>query len=58
MGFLLSMLESSKINSMHFHALMHPGSPGSVMWTLLHGVLGFFLMMVGSGWKLCLLSLS
>jgi len=51
-------LESSKINSMHFHALMHPGSPGSVMWTLLHGILGFFLMMVGAGWKLVLLSLS
>lgn len=51
-------LESSKVNNMHFHALMHSGSPGSVMWTLLHGLLGFFLMMVGAGWKLVLLSLS
>eukprot|EP01083_Nonionella_stella_P090123 251799_1 len=51
-------LESSKINSMHFHALMHPGSPGSVLWTTLHGVLAFCLMCVGAGWKLLLLSLS
>jgi len=51
-------LESSKINSMHFHALMYPGSPGSVMWTLLHGVLAYLLMLVGAGWKLILHSLT
>ena len=43
---------------MHFHALMYPGSPGSVMWTLLHGVLAYLLMLVGAGWKLILHSLS
>merc|ERR1719384_2760094 len=51
-------LESSKINTIHFHALQHPGSPGSVAWTILHGILGFFLTLVGAGWKLVLLSLS
>ena len=43
---------------MHFHALMYPGSPGSVMWTLLHGVLAYLLMLVGAGWKLILHSLT
>ena len=51
-------LESSKVNSMHFHALMEPDTPGSVCWTLLHGVLAYFLMIVGAGWKLILASLS
>jgi len=38
--------ESSNINELD-HALMEKDSPGAVMWTIMHGILGFFLMLLG-----------
>ena len=44
--------EGANILDLQDHALMVKTSPGSIVWTIFHGLLGFFLTICGTGWKL------